>query len=125
MSLDSSNLNHKQLASLHRSQISESFVLKDYVIDAGSRSRIGRLSRPILLLFGTQTSQQRPVPGVALTVFSTQKKNPSGAVPDGFSSNELGLVIHAAHATHAAGTTSWCRFFLFRKFSYESFGRKQ
>jgi hypothetical protein len=39
-------------ASLHRSQISENFDFQECVIDAGSGSRIGRLGRPILLLFG-------------------------------------------------------------------------
>jgi hypothetical protein len=46
------------IISLHRSQISENFDFKEYVIDAGSGSRIRRLDRPILLLFGDKNSQQ-------------------------------------------------------------------
>jgi hypothetical protein len=33
-------------------KISENFDFREYVIDAGSGSRIRRLGRPILLLFG-------------------------------------------------------------------------
>ena len=43
--------------SLHRSQISENFDFKEYVIDAGSGSRIRRLRQPILLLFWGQNFQ--------------------------------------------------------------------
>jgi hypothetical protein len=37
------------MTSLHRSQISENFDFKEYVIDAGSGSRIRRLSRRMCL----------------------------------------------------------------------------
>jgi hypothetical protein len=45
--------------SLHRSRISENFDFKEYVIDAGSGSRIRpATARPILLLFGDKNSQR-------------------------------------------------------------------
>src|SRR5262249_12304127 len=44
--------------SLHRSQISENFDFKEYVIDAGSGSRIRPATAgPILLLFGDKNFQ--------------------------------------------------------------------
>jgi hypothetical protein len=46
------------VTSLHRSKISENFDFKEYVIDAGSGSRIRPAAAEPLLLFGDKNSQQ-------------------------------------------------------------------